>query len=58
MEQGTKVDRDDQPEVVVPLLTMAFLAQSARWPEITFERLLLWSGVLVAYTGVLWRVWK
>lgn len=40
------------------LLTTAFLAQSARWPETDFERLLLWSGVLAVYSVILWKVWK
>jgi transcriptional regulator with XRE-family HTH domain len=40
------------------LLTGAYLAQSARFPETDFERLLLWSGVVVVYTGVLLKIWK
>jgi hypothetical protein len=40
------------------LLTGAFLAQSARFPETDFERLLLWSGVLAVYAVILLRVWK
>jgi len=40
------------------LLTTAYLAQSAHWPETDFERLLLWSGVLAVYSGILWKIWK
>ena len=40
------------------LLTGAYLAQSTRFPETDFERLLLWSGVLVGYTAILLKIWK
>jgi transcriptional regulator with XRE-family HTH domain len=40
------------------LLTGAYLAQSTRFPETDFERLLLWSGVLVGYIAILLKIWK
>ena len=38
--------------------TLAFVAQSARFPETDFEHFLLWGGVVMVYTVVLYRVWK
>jgi transcriptional regulator with XRE-family HTH domain len=37
---------------------LAFVAQSARFPETDFERFLLWGGVVAVYTIVLFKVWK
>jgi transcriptional regulator with XRE-family HTH domain len=44
--------------LLLPLLTGAYLAQAVRWPATDFERLLIWSGVLVLYSGILWKIWK
>lgn len=44
--------------LLIPLLTIAFIAQSARWPETDFERILLWSSVLIVYSAILWKIWK
>ena len=40
------------------LLTGAFLAQSSKFPETTFETLLLFAGVSVAYVVLLYKIWK
>jgi transcriptional regulator with XRE-family HTH domain len=44
--------------ILLLLLTGAFLSQSARFPETDFERFLLWSFVVGAYSVVLFRIWK
>ena len=44
--------------ILLLLLTGAFLAQSARFPETDFERLLLWSAVVGIYSIALLRIWK
>jgi transcriptional regulator with XRE-family HTH domain len=40
------------------LLTAAFLAQSARFPETTFELFLLIAFLILIYAVVLWRIWR
>ncbi|HEY4150859.1 MAG TPA: helix-turn-helix domain-containing protein [Chitinophagaceae bacterium] len=44
--------------VLLILLGGAFLAQSPRFPETTFESLLFWSGVAFAYGVIAFRIWK
>jgi transcriptional regulator with XRE-family HTH domain len=44
--------------LLILLLTIAFLAQSAHFPETDFERLLLYSGVLAVYTLILLKIWR
>lgn len=38
--------------------TAAFIAQSPRFPETTFEAFCLWSVITLVYTVCLYRVWK
>jgi transcriptional regulator with XRE-family HTH domain len=44
--------------LLIVLLTGAFLSQSAHFPETTFERFLLYAGVLTVYGLTLLRIWK
>jgi transcriptional regulator with XRE-family HTH domain len=44
--------------LLILLLTGAFIAQSARFPETNFERLLLYAGVTAVYGLVLFKIWK
>lgn len=38
--------------------SVAFVAQSRRFPETQFEALLYWGGVILVYILVLFRIWR
>jgi transcriptional regulator with XRE-family HTH domain len=38
--------------------TVAFLAQSTRFPETDFELILLWMSVAAVYFGFIYKIWK
>jgi transcriptional regulator with XRE-family HTH domain len=38
--------------------TSAFIAQSPRFPETTFEAFCLWSVITLVYTIILFRLWR
>lgn len=38
--------------------SVAFVAQSRRFPETQFEALLYWGGVVLVYIFVLFRIWR
>ncbi len=44
--------------LLIVLLTGAFLFQSARFPETTFEAFLLYAGVTAVYGVILFRIWR
>ncbi len=44
--------------VLLVLLTGAFLAQSSKFPETDFERLLLYAAIVGVYVLALFRIWK
>jgi len=44
--------------LIILLATAAFVAQSPRFPETDFERLLLALGAVAVYMVVLVRIWK
>jgi len=44
--------------LLIILLTGAYVSQSAHFPETTFERFLLYAGVLTIYGLALLRIWK
>lgn len=44
--------------IILVLGAMAFLAQSPRFPETTFEALLFWLCIVVVYTVALLFIWK
>ena len=44
--------------LLLVLGTGAYTAQSAHFPETTFEGFLLWMGVTAVYTVTLFKLWK
>ena len=44
--------------LLLVLGTGAYTAQSAHFPETTFEGFLLWMGVTAVYTVILFKLWK
>ena len=44
--------------VLMILGTIAYIAQSARFPETDFEGSLLWMGIAGVYILILFRLWK
>jgi hypothetical protein len=44
--------------LTVLILAGAYIAQSATFPETSFEMLLFWAAILLIITGILFFLWK
>jgi len=44
--------------ILIGLLVLAYVAQSARFPETDFELFLLLGGMVVVYGAVVFRIWR
>ncbi|NCI50956.1 helix-turn-helix domain-containing protein [Sediminibacterium roseum] len=58
ISKGRKILLSISSALLITLVILAYVFQSAGFPETAFELMLLLAGALLVYTGVMYLIWR